>query len=550
MKTTLTFSQFAKFSLLSTLLTMLTACPLNNSVDGMRRSVALVTSKEQNGAEQAAGSAFFIEGPQDICALLTAAHVANGNNLRVRTNDGEFWSVVNVQRIPERDLAVLTFKTEQGNCPYQALKLGNSQSIQELDEVFIAGYPASSSISLSNPIMHVLPGQVSTIRPIGLEGYSIAYISSTQSGNSGGPVINAKTQEVVAVHGLEDPELQRLEKIYQGTATVGEAKASAVKTVGPGIRWGIPINEFPKSFKISSASQVTSGKGYVAQGTLLYIQGKYYEALNSYEQAIQHTPDSVDAWLGKGNVLFTLSRYEKAISAYETAVEYNPNSAYAWNSQGSGLWRLGRFTEAFKSFTQATKLMPTYIDAWYNMGYTASNNLQQYQDAIAALDKAVQLKPDYAAAWIEKANALYNMQRYSAAVEASERAVQLSPGVAYYWFIKGMILASWEQYERSIEANEKAIELFPNYQDAWDNKCFALNRLGRYKDALEACESSMKIVPNDRFTWEERGFALENLNSYQSALAAYKKALSLTPDHKNNGWVKTRVERIHKTLQQ
>jgi len=547
--TSILFSRFAKLLLLSILLT---ACLHDNSVNRIRTSVALVTAKQQGGVEQAAGTAFFIESPEDLCALLTAAHVANGDNLRIRANDGQSWTVVNVQRIPKRDIAVLTFDPGQKRCPYQALNLGNSQDIQELDEVLIAGYPKSSSGSLNNPIMHVLPGQVSTIRVASPnnEGYSIAYASSTEGGNSGGPVINAKTWKVVAVHGLGAPELQRLEKIYQGAITVGDAEKSVVRTYGAGVRWGIPINEFPKGFKVSSVSQVMSAKEYVAQGTQLFIQGKYDKALNIYEQAIQRASDSADAWQGKGSALFALKRYQEALSAYDTALKYNPKSAYAWNYGGSTQWNLGEFRKAFESFTKATELMPNYTDAWYNRGYTAGNNLQQYQDAIEALDKAVQLKPDYADAWNEKAYALYNIQRYSAAVEASERAIQLKPDAAYYWFIKGMILGSWEQYERSIEANEKAIELFPNYQNAWDNKCWALNQLERYKDALEACERSREIDPNDRYPWVQRGFALEHLNSYQSALVAYEKARSLDPGNKNNEWIKTRVERIRKTLQQ
>ena len=539
---TLKLSRLVKFMFSSVLVT---ACSGVNPASKLRKSVVLIIEKDKNEIEQPAGTAFFIDGPQNLCAVLTAAHVASGNDLRIKTDDRQSWAVANVQRIPGRDLALLIFDPQQSRCPYQALKLGNSQDIRELDEVFIVGYPTSNSATLDNLVMHVLPGRISAIDlpSNDNEGYSVAYTASTESGNSGGPVIDKRTQRVVAVHGLIDSERRRLDNLYQGRTSVGDTEMGSEMVNVTGLRWGIPISEFPKDFRISSVPQVMSARDYTAQGNQLYTQGKYSEALSSYEKAILNASDSFDAWYGKGEALSMLRRYEDALIAYDEALEYNARSAYAWNNRGRVQWTLNQFSEAFNSFTKATELMPNYYQAWYNRGYTALHNLDDYQNALDSFGKATQLESNYAA-WHEKAYTLYKMKRYRTALEAIERAIQLKPDFAYSWLIKGIILAGQGQYKSSLVASERAIQLSPKYQRAWDNKCWTLNQLKRYRAALEACDRSIAINPNNIIPFQQRGLALENLNSYQSALIAYEQALVLDPNNKNNRWVKASVERI------
>jgi predicted Zn-dependent protease len=66
---------------------------------------------------------------------------------------------------------------------------------------------------------------------------------------------------------------------------------------------------------------------------------------------------------------------------------------------------LGQLTEAATTFEQAVKLQPNNPVPRYNLG-NVYLKLQRVDAAIVQLSKAVELRPDYAAAYCDLGNAL------------------------------------------------------------------------------------------------------------------------------------------------
>jgi tetratricopeptide (TPR) repeat protein len=60
------------------------------------------------------------------------------------------------------------------------------------------------------------------------------------------------------------------------------------------------------------------------------------------------------------------------------------------------------YGEAIKSYEKAIELKPDYAAAWNNKG-SALGDLGRYEEAIACLDKAIEIEPNYAAAWYNRA---------------------------------------------------------------------------------------------------------------------------------------------------
>jgi tetratricopeptide (TPR) repeat protein len=63
-----------------------------------------------------------------------------------------------------------------------------------------------------------------------------------------------------------------------------------------------------------------------------------------------------DAWNNKGRILLSQGKYDEAVQAYEKALEINPYNADAWTSKGSVLKLLGRTKEANEAFSRAKEL--------------------------------------------------------------------------------------------------------------------------------------------------------------------------------------------------
>jgi tetratricopeptide (TPR) repeat protein len=75
------------------------------------------------------------------------------------------------------------------------------------------------------------------------------------------------------------------------------------------------------------------------------------------------------------------------------------------------------YTTAMKKFTNATQLQPSNYQAWNYVGYT-NRKLGRFDAALAAYDRALRLKPDYAEAIEYRGHAYLGLNRLGEAKEA------------------------------------------------------------------------------------------------------------------------------------
>ena len=78
----------------------------------------------------------------------------------------------------------------------------------------------------------------------------------------------------------------------------------------------------------------------------------------------------------------------------------------------------------------------TDAETYYKQGL-ARVKLRQYDDAIVDYDMAIQLKPDYAIAYISRGNAKFYLGQYAAATTDFDNAIQLKPDDADAYVARG-----------------------------------------------------------------------------------------------------------------
>jgi hypothetical protein len=118
--------------------------------------------------------------------------------------------------------------------------------------------------------------------------------------------------------------------------------------------------------------------------------------------------------------------------------------------------------------------IPEY-QALYNRGMVLAES-GLYEEAIASFDRAIEVKPDFFAAWASKGDALLSVDRPEEAIASFDRAVELSAvetaavGVgttlAATWAGKGNALANLGRAEEAIASFDKALEIEPTYAEA------------------------------------------------------------------------------------
>ncbi|HEY7357366.1 MAG TPA: tetratricopeptide repeat protein, partial [Ktedonobacterales bacterium] len=161
-------------------------------------------------------------------------------------------------------------------------------------------------------------------------------------------------------------------------------------------------------------------------------------------------------------------------------------------------------------------------------------NADKYEEAIQALERAIQLDPGYVVAHFSKAESLYWLGRYEEALIAVERVSELAPGLAESYSLKGDVLQELGRYEEALIGYERAMELEPD-QGYYYYYCKGdvLRNMRRFDEALAAYEQAIKLVPDTPLYHNNKGCVLLDLQRPEEALAAFEQAIKLKPDYAN-----------------
>ncbi len=136
-----------------------------------------------------------------------------------------------------------------------------------------------------------------------------------------------------------------------------------------------------------------SAGDYVKQGNAFFFEGRYDEAILSYEKALQLNPESYEAWFGQASVLLISQQYEEAREAYAEAIARKPDSYEAHFGQASALRKLQVWDVAIAAYDRAIQLRPDQPKPWFNKACCQA--MQGDSDgAITSLAKALQLGGD------------------------------------------------------------------------------------------------------------------------------------------------------------
>jgi tetratricopeptide (TPR) repeat protein len=156
---------------------------------------------------------------------------------------------------------------------------------------------------------------------------------------------------------------------------------------------------------------------------------------------------------------------------------------------------------------------------------------KEYEEAIAAYDRALQIKPDYHEAWNNRGIALGNLGRYEEAIVSYNRALVFRPDYHEAWFYRGIALIDLGRYKEALASCDRALKFKPDYYEVWCYQGIALDSLGRNEEAIALYDRALKFKPDYPQTWYNRGIALRRLRRYEEAIASYDKAIECKPDY-------------------
>ena len=203
------------------------------------------------------------------------------------------------------------------------------------------------------------------------------------------------------------------------------------------------------------------------------------------------------------------------------------------------LYNKGQIRTVTQECDRLTKEFPQSFLLWNLLG--AANNAQgKLEEAIAAHNKALLIKPDFAEAHNNIGAAFLSQGKFEEASAAYDKALLIKPDYANAHYNLGITLQELDRLEEAVASYTKAIALKPDYTEAHYNLGNSLEELGRSTDAEASYRRAIALKPDYADAHSNLGVTLQELGKLEDALVQYKKSFELVrgknpvdPQHKS-----------------
>lgn len=157
---------------------------------------------------------------------------------------------------------------------------------------------------------------------------------------------------------------------------------------------------------------------FLDKGQILQRQGRYPEALEALDQADFLFGDNPAPKIEKARVLIKLERYTEAREQLSPLLTKGRTIPDVFVLYAATLANEGDDEQALKYLKKATTVFENNPLAWANMGMSLCR-LGRYTEALAALDRSIELDPDLSGASHHRCEALIETKQYSKAAHTA-----------------------------------------------------------------------------------------------------------------------------------
>ena len=251
------------------------------------------------------------------------------------------------------------------------------------------------------------------------------------------------------------------------------------------------------------------------KGDLKLEANQYQQAIAFYDNGLKKLPNTrkqvrnfEQVWLKKAKAQRQLNDYQAALETCSKALRYY-QSPQLWNCRALTFYSLEQYDAAIVAYNRAIEIDPENIWLWNNRG-EAYNRLEQFDRAIFDFKKAIALDPDRSfVPWNNLGKLYYQQQDYQQAISAYNEALTVKPNYLPALIGLGNAQKAAGLYSSASESYDRALAIDPNYHEAWYGQGSVAEYLQQYQTAREYYQTAVKLKPD----WEAAKISLERVET-------------------------------------
>jgi tetratricopeptide (TPR) repeat protein len=275
------------------------------------------------------------------------------------------------------------------------------------------------------------------------------------------------------------------------------------------LRWSADPQTLERALALAQQAVALDDSLPRAHLSLSWVYGlkqQYEQAIAEGERAIALDPNSADSYAHQALVLNMAGRPEEARQAVEQAMRLNPRYPPWYLFFLGQAYRLtGRYAEAIAALKESISRNPNFEPTHLNLAISyllqwvsqQSPAAQTLEPAEAAIQRALVLNDSLHWNHIVLGYIYLNQQQYEQALAEMERGVTLAPTEAGTYAALAEVLSRVGRSEEALEAAAQALRLKPESRDghlADVGSAYAV--AGRYEEARTALQRYLSRYPN------------------------------------------------------
>ncbi|MYB63827.1 hypothetical protein F4X73_03975 [Candidatus Poribacteria bacterium] len=447
------------------------------------------------------GSGFFI----DKHLIVTNLHVIIGaTSVKIiLSRQEESFQIESVEAYDTKnDLILLTV-----DCEGVPLILGDSDTLQDGDEICAVGYPADST--------RIEHGTVEDLwkKP---SGDQIRLSTNSSRGGSGSAILNS-IGEVIGVK--SSAEIDNSGNVICGYAI----PSNIVKALQQNRTESVPFEEWCDLPQVRYLAELVAAERFRKDAN-------YKEAIAHYDIAIELFPDKKKVIMRRADVKAELAFFNEAMTdnIFLHKLDFVPFRFSNLRESMSWRWRMLKLYGL--RFLLNLSVSVTGRQFWLR-----GNAISNFRMAKKAINEG---KLRDARSFCQNAISLY-----SEAIDLKEETGGIYSRRAWVRFLLGQIESEQGNtseaaycYRRAIDDIDAALKFNPKQSrvraDYYDTRGVARAALGQHKEAIEDFNECIRLKPKKALYYHGRGVSNEALGQHEAAEADFAKAKILDPDLK------------------
>ncbi|MGA1842611.1 MAG: tetratricopeptide repeat protein [bacterium] len=276
-------------------------------------------------------------------------------------------------------------------------------------------------------------------------------------------------------------------------------------------------------------AKLIGAKKHITNGNIYLTRGRENLAIEEFEKALEQDPEVLP--VVKRFVDFLAYAYEEKglLDQAERLIKriqaLDPQRKEDHYNLGLIHYQKGEWDHAVNEFRLALESLES-PEVYYNLSLVYQKK-GELKEALWAVQKSLELNPDYAEGWNHLGNLYLAGNDLHLAAMHFEKALEYDPEHVMALINLGLVYTRKGQMEKAQTQFQYALRIDPNCVEAHNNLGSVYLGQGRYDQAISELNSALAIRPSYVNAVINLGMLYARLNDYQKAEKHFQQVLAM-----------------------